>query len=165
MTKNHMARGKILVRIRSTLFLLPAWFSPHKALRVFFHRLRGVNVGRNVEIGYFCVIDNVHPDLVTIEDKVVIATGTVIISHDNSYYYTHGGAVKHAPVIIKKNSFIGAGSVINPGVTIGEYAIVGCNSVVIKNVPAYAVVGGVPVRILKENGKDNNESDQENENT
>ncbi len=153
---DHMARGKIFLRIRSALFLLPAWFAPHKTLRVFFHRLRGVKIGKRVEIGYFVVIDNVHPNLVTLEEGVAIATGTLILAHDNAYYYTHGGRVKYAPVVIGKKAFIGGGAVINPGVTVGERAIVGCNSVVLKDVPANSVVGGVPAQILKENGNHEN---------
>jgi len=156
MNSDCKARGRICRRLLSAIFLFPAWFAPHKVLRAFFHRLRGVKIGKHVEIGYFCIIDNVHPDLVTIEDGAVVATGAVLLAHDNSYYYTHGTHVKHSPVIIGKKAFIGAGAVINPGVTVGVRAIVGCNSVVIRDVPAGSVVGGVPARILKENGNNEN---------
>ncbi|MHC4436728.1 MAG: acyltransferase [Planctomycetota bacterium] len=156
MNTHNKARGRIGRRILSALFQVPSWFAPHTALRVFFHRLRGVHVGKNVEIGYFCVIDNVHPDLVTIEDEAVIAVGALLLAHDNSYYYAQGTHVKHAPVVIKKRAFIGAHSVITPGVTVGEHAIVGCNSVVVKDVPAHSVVGGVPARILRENVNNEN---------
>ena len=146
----YQARGSFFRRIWSTLFLLPAWFSPHKSLRVFFHRLRGVRVGSGVEIGYFCIIGNVHPQLVTIEDGAVVTAGAVLLEHDNSYYYTRGGEVKVGPVVIRCRSFVGVNSVILPGVTVGEKAIVGANSLVLDDVPAGAVVGGVPARVLKE---------------
>jgi acetyltransferase-like isoleucine patch superfamily enzyme len=156
MNANSKARGRIGRRVLSGLFLLPSWFAPHTILRVFFHRLRGVKIGKKVEIGYFCIIDNVHPDLITIEDGAVIATGAVILAHDNSYFYAHGTHVKHAPVVIKKKAFIGTHAVITPGVTVGERAIVGCVSVVLKDVLADSVVGGVPAKILKENGNNEN---------
>lgn len=53
------------------------------------------------------------------------------------------------PVIIKDNVWIGEGVAILPNVTIGENAIIGANSVVNKDVPANAVVGGIPARVIK----------------
>jgi len=146
----YLSKGRFIRRLRSTLFLLPAWFAPHKALRVFFHRLRGVKVGRNVEIGYFCLLDNVHPYLITIEDAAVITSGATILVHDNAYYYTGHGEVKSGGVRIKKRAFIGINSVILPGVTVGENAIVGALSVVVRDVPPNCVVAGSPSRIIRE---------------
>jgi acetyltransferase-like isoleucine patch superfamily enzyme len=54
-----------------------------------------------------------------------------------------------SPVIIEDGAWIGFGSVILPGVTIGKYAVVGCKSVVDTNVPDYAVVAGNPAKIIK----------------
>jgi hypothetical protein len=53
------------------------------------------------------------------------------------------------PVLIGSGAFLGVGSVILPGVTIGERAYVGANAVVTNDVPPNAVVGGVPARIIK----------------
>ena len=53
------------------------------------------------------------------------------------------------PVLIKEGAFIGINSVIMPGVTIGKHAVIGANSVVTKDVPPFAVVGGVPAKIIK----------------
>jgi acetyltransferase-like isoleucine patch superfamily enzyme len=145
------ARGRLWKRIRSVIFLLPAWFSPHAKLRAFFHRLRGVRLGKNVEVGYFCIIGNVHPHLITIEDGAVITTGVVILEHDNAYYYTRGGQVKYGPVVIKERAFIGLHSVIMPNVTVGQRSIVGANSLVLGDVPADTVVGGLPARYIKDN--------------
>jgi acetyltransferase-like isoleucine patch superfamily enzyme len=151
---DYMARGKVCKRILSVIFLLPAWFSPHTKLRVIFHRLRGVKIGKNVEIGYFCIIGNVHPYLITIEDEAVVTAGAVLLEHDNAFYYAHGGEVKFGPVVIKKRSFVGIHSVIMPNVTIGERAIIAANSVVSINVPPNTIVGGNPAKVIK-NGPDN----------
>ena len=57
--------------------------------------------------------------------------------------YTYG------KVTVKKNAWLGLNVTICPGVTIGEYAVVGAGAVVTKDVPAYAVVGGVPAKVIK----------------
>lgn len=144
------ARGSFWTRLRSTLFLFPAWFSPHKVLRVFFHRLRGVEIGKNVEIGYYCNIGNVHPTNIHIADNVVITANNVLLEHDNSYYYTHGQDVRFGNVFVEEGAFIGIGSIILPGVTIGSHAIVGAMSLVKNDVPPYSVVAGQPARIIKQ---------------
>jgi acetyltransferase-like isoleucine patch superfamily enzyme len=56
---------------------------------------------------------------------------------------------KKGKIVIEKDAWIGTGAVILPNITIGEFAIVGANSVVTKDVPPYTVVGGVPAKKLK----------------
>ena len=48
-TNHALAKGRLIQRAMSILFMLPAWFAPHTRLRVFFHRLRGAKIGNNVE--------------------------------------------------------------------------------------------------------------------
>src|SRR5207237_7105211 len=64
----HKSSRPLQVRVRSALFLLPAWFSPSSALRSAFHRLRGARIAKSAEIGYFVIIDNLYPEKVQIED-------------------------------------------------------------------------------------------------
>lgn len=52
-------------------------------------------------------------------------------------------------VIIKNDVWIGANSVIMPGITIGNGAIIGAGAVVTKDVPDYAIVVGIPAKIVK----------------
>ncbi len=78
----------------------------------------------------------------------MIAPGVKIatINHDlneRHKIYTYG------KVTIKKNAWIGMNVTICPGVTIGEYAVVGAGAVVTKDVPDYAVVAGVPAKVIK----------------
>lgn len=149
--QNHLkAKGYFWNRMRSTVFLLPAWFAPHKSLRVFFHRLRGVHIGRHVEIGYYCIIGNVHPSRVHIGNSAVITANSVILEHDNSYYYTCGRDVKFGDVYIGDRAFVGIGAIVMPGVSIGTCAIVGALSVVKCDVPAYSVVAGQPAKVIKQ---------------
>ena len=57
-------------------------------------------------------------------------------------------------IIIKKGAWIGAGASILPGITVGKYAIVGAGAIVTKDVPDYAVVVGVPAKVVKTLDKD-----------
>ena len=70
--------------------------------------------------------------------------------HKNSFpHYSPGHPKTNGDVIIGNDVWIGAGSVILPGVNIGEGAVVASNAVVNKDVPPNAIVGGVPAKILK----------------
>ena len=144
------AKGSLLRRLRAIVFLIPAWFAPHSKLRVLFHRLRGVRIGKDVEIGYFCILDNVHPYLVTIEDKAVVTARTTILAHDNAHFYTYGEPVRIGETRVCSNAFIGVGAVILPAITIGKSSIVGANSVVTKDVPAGSIVAGIPAKVIRE---------------
>jgi acetyltransferase-like isoleucine patch superfamily enzyme len=128
---------------------IPAWFMPWKRLRTFFHRLKGVHIGRKVEIGYMVLIDNRRPELVTIEDHVTITTMCVVIAHDLSRHFNEGKEII-GEVRIKRGAFIGMNSTIMPGVTIGEGAVVAAGSVVTHDVEPYTIVGGVPARKIRD---------------
>lgn len=97
-------------------------------------------LGENVQIGSFTVIDAIKE--VKIEDNVKIGFGCVIISFSSI-------DKKEGKVILKKNCKIGSNTVIMPGVTIGENAIVGANSFVSKNIPPNEVWVGSPAKFLK----------------
>lgn len=142
----HKARGSFWRRALGVLFLLPAWFAPHTKLRIFFHRLRGVKIGKGCEVGYFVIMGNVHPEMIVIEDGATVTARCTLLEHDNAYYYTGRGSVSSKPVIVKKNAFIGIGCVVFPGVTIGERVIVGAMSLVKNDIPADAVVFGCLAR-------------------
>ena len=110
--QEFLARGRLSRRVFSTLFLLPAWFSPHYTLRNFFHRLRGVRVGKGAEIGYFCILGNVHPGMISIGEGAVIAAGAALLEHDNSLYFTRGGEVRFGRVTVERKAFVGVHSVV-----------------------------------------------------
>lgn len=56
----------------------------------------------------------------------------------------------YAPVTLKKGCQLGMGTIVMPGVTVGEGAIVGARSVVTKDVPAWTIAAGSPAKVIKE---------------
>lgn len=78
---------------------------------------------------------------------------TIVVSN---HQHKRGEYIKNQPwtthnnfVVIEDDVWIGANSVVLPGVTIGKGAIVGAGSVVTKDVPPYAIVVGNPARVIK----------------
>jgi acetyltransferase-like isoleucine patch superfamily enzyme len=136
-------------RFWRNLIQLPAWFMPWKRFRTFFHRLKGVHIGKKVEIGYMVLIDNRRPELVTIEDNVTLTTMCVVIAHDLSRHFNEGKEII-GEVRIRKGAFIGMNTTIMPGVTIGEGAVVAAGSLVIHDVEPYTVVAGVPAKKIRD---------------
>lgn len=87
---------------------------------------------------------------VFIGDRVMIASHTAITSltHDYNCVNMHKTLIKRQ-VIINDDVWIGAHSIIMPGVTIGEGSVVGAGSVVTRDVAPYSIVIGVPAREVK----------------
>jgi len=90
---------------------------------------------------------------VTIGDRTLVGYGTQILSRNHRIpplpepIFTSGH--KSGPVVIGADVWIGAGCIILPGARIGDNAVVAAGSVVTKDVPAGAIVGGVPATIIK----------------
>jgi acetyltransferase-like isoleucine patch superfamily enzyme len=57
--------------------------------------------------------------------------------------------LKYAPIVIKDGAHIGIGSIIMPGVTIGKGSVIGAGSVVTRDVPDYSLALGVPAKVVK----------------
>jgi len=114
----------------------------------FIEPLSGLRVGDRVAINAFVHIWANQP--VTIGDDTMIASHVQITTSTHSYavrpYRDHR---QDAPITIGSNVWIGTGAIVLPGVSIGDHAVVGAGSVVTRDVPAGAVVVGVPARIIK----------------
>jgi acetyltransferase-like isoleucine patch superfamily enzyme len=89
---------------------------------------------------------------ITVEDDVMMAANVQLLSNNHDEYDRQVLTCK--PIHIKKEAWIGAGASILPGVTIGEYAIVGAGAIVTKDVGDYEVAVGVPAKIVKTLDKD-----------
>ncbi len=127
---------------------------PLNAVRVHALRAAGCAVGESVYIGEeFHVTDELdrNPCPLHIGDRVAIAQRVIVIlaSHPNKSRLRECVGTVLGSVTICDDAWIGAGVIILPNVTVGEGAIVAAGSVVTKDIPARAVVGGNPARVLK----------------
>lgn len=113
-------------------------------------------IGNNVSLGECSHVTCARN--VIIGDGVV--TGRFVLITDNGHGQSSAEELNvsplsretysKGPVIIGKDVWIGDKVCILPGVTIGDGAIIGANTVVTKDVPAYSLVGGNPARVIKQ---------------
>jgi galactoside O-acetyltransferase len=137
---------------RRILKFLAMWMPPYK-LRAIMLRWCGYHIGKDVVIRLGLIIIDEPSDrgMVTIGDRVGIAPRVTLVvsSWPTMSRIRPYAPTRHGPVAIENDAWIGTGVVILPGVTIGEGAIVGANSVVLKDVKPYTIVGGVPARFIR----------------
>ena len=120
------------------------------------HRMRGVKIGKHTHISRGVLLDDHNPELIEIGDGVYITNGVKIICHKSDMsYYDPPMDGKQWPfieqkVVLKDGCHIGIGTIIMPGVTIGEGAIVGAGSLVTHDIPPYCVAVGSPAKVVKQ---------------
>jgi acetyltransferase-like isoleucine patch superfamily enzyme len=134
-------------------------------------RLRGAKIGRRVKLWSGVWVDDfsgleIGDDVTIGKDVFFICGGSVSIG--NRTMVAHGSKIISsghiippeqgqmrfsgpdiAPIVIGGDAWIGAAAVVLPGVTLGEGAVVAAGAVVTKDVSAYAIVGGIPARLIK----------------
>ena len=112
--------------------------------------------GENIEIGDYSQLGincKVEEDFV-LGRHVLMGPDVIICSSSHEYkdpdipVMLQGAKAKRA-VVIGDDVWIGTRAIIMPGVNVGNHVIIGANSVVTKDIPDYAVVGGSPARIIK----------------
>ena len=106
---------------------------------------RGMKVGEAFNRQQGCFLDPTHCFLITIGDDVTMSIRVTVMAHDASTK-KNLGYTKIGQVHIGNHVFIGANTTILPGVTIGDYAVIGAGSIVTHDVPARTVVAGVPAK-------------------
>lgn len=109
---------------------------------------KNLHIGKNVFINCCCHFQDQGG--ITIGDGSLIGSHVVLATINHEQNPGKRGDNLPAPIHIGKNVWIGSRSVILPGVTIGDGAIVAAGTVVTKDVPANKVVGGVPAKVIKE---------------
>jgi UDP-2-acetamido-3-amino-2,3-dideoxy-glucuronate N-acetyltransferase len=108
---------------------------------------QNVYVGNRVRIGNNVKIQNnvsVY-DNVTLEDDVFCGPSMVFTNVINPRSYVNRKQ-EYLDTVVRKGATIGANATIVCGVTIGEYAFIGAGAVITKDVPAFALMAGVPAK-------------------
>jgi acetyltransferase-like isoleucine patch superfamily enzyme len=134
---------EMIFYLRATLLTL-VLLLPFNNLSIALLKKMGATIGKNVYITAGAWIDSMFPDLLTIEDNVLIGGGAKICFHEFRIDEFIAGRV-----IIRKGAIIGGHSMIGPGVEIGEYATVAGGAAVGKDVPPNSIAGGNPARIIR----------------
>lgn len=108
---------------------------------------KNITVGENVFINACCHFQD-HGG-VTIGDGCQIGHNVVFATLNHGIQPEERGITYPAPIVLGKNVWVGSNSTILQNVTIGDNAIVAAGSVVTKDVPANAIVGGIPAKVIK----------------
>lgn len=108
-----------------------------------FNRFWGMDIHPTAKISLKANLDKTYPPGIHIGAYSAVTFGAVILTHD---------MVRHmrADTVIGRNCFIGAHSIIMPGVTVGDGSIVAAGSVVVNDVPPATIVAGNPAKVLRE---------------
>jgi len=121
--------------------LSTTFWSPHK----------DIILGSNIGIGYHCVFQSD----IEIGDKVMIASHVGFINSDDHRFDIMGktmwdsGRGDKYKIVVEDDVWIGHGAIILSPAHIGRGSIVAAGSVVTKDVPCYAIVAGIPAKILR----------------
>jgi len=128
-------------RIREALRDVVVAIRRHYLIRVW-----QMDIGEGTVISLSAKLDKTNPQGIHIGKYTVVTFGAAILTHD--YVNNRDGDVR-----IGDNCFVGAHSIILPGVTIGDSCIVAAASVVARDVPAGSLVTGNPARVVEANVK------------
>jgi len=113
-------------------------------INLLYRKLFGMKIHPTARISLKAKLDKRNPAGIHIGEYSYVAFGAVLLAHDMA-------SNKRSSVIIGKKCFIGANSIILPGVTVNDNSVVAAGSVVSKDVPPNAIVAGNPAVIIKEN--------------
>lgn len=149
--KVHKIFNKLLRSLSKSAFI-------SSNLRIALLKKVGVKIGQSVVIneGFTLVCDIGYESDLIIEDRVAFGPNVIIIltSHPNNSFLRefkrkYPFMEVFGKIYIMHDSWIGAGAIIMPNVTLHQYSIVGAGAVVTKDVPPFCVVGGVPARLIR----------------
>ena len=131
--------------IRNFIAIQIARYSPSLPLKNWiYRRVLGMKVGEQAAFALMVMVDVFFPERITVGRNSIIGYNTTILTHEYLIEEYRLGDVR-----IGDHVMIGANSTILPGVTIGDRAVVAAGTLVHKDVPAGAFVGGNPMRLIE----------------
>ncbi|MBI2443231.1 MAG: acyltransferase [Candidatus Levybacteria bacterium] len=144
---------------------------PSHHFRRFFYRLAGIKIGsgstihtgmrlydpKNIAIGNDSIVGEGAVldgrDSLAIGDHVAVASDVMMYNAEHNIHHEHFASdegITRGPIIIDDYVFIGPRVIILPGVRIGKGAVVAAGAVVTKDIVPFAIVGGVPAKVIGE---------------
>ena len=108
---------------------------------------KNITIGSNVFINAGCKFQDQGG--IFIDEGALIGHGVVLATLNHDMDPEKRQMLHPAPIHIGKGVWIGANATVCSGVTIGDHAVVAAGAVVVKDVPADTVVGGVPAKVIK----------------
>lgn len=112
--------------------------------RAYYRRVWGMDIAKTVRFSMSVKFDRTNPRGVHVGEYTYISFDVAILSHD----FTRG---IYLDTYIGENCFIGARSIIMPGIRIGDGVIVGAGSVVTRDLPDRCIVAGNPAKVIRDN--------------
>jgi maltose O-acetyltransferase len=109
-----------------------------------------VAIGRRTFVNHRCYFDGNAPIRIGADCAVGPRVCFLTSGHELGPSSRRPGPTISAPITVEDGCWIGAGSILLPGVTVGRGAVVAAGSVVTRDVPPDSLVGGVPARVLKD---------------
>lgn len=114
-----------------------------------------ISIGNDVYIGPHAIFSSIKG--ITIGNKVTFGPNVTIMAGNHNFrdvgVYIHGNHNKRPdddmPVMIMDDVWVGCNAVILKGVTVNKGAIIAAGAIVTKDIPAYAIVGGNPAKVIK----------------
>ena len=129
---------------------------PDNKTRKIFFKKTNISIGNDTVINQNFIVSDNYEHLLVIGQRVAISPNVTIIcasapnnSEIQNIDYVKNNLIVDQKVIIEDDVWIGANSVILPGVTIGKGSIIGAGSVVSKNTEPFTTNGGVPSKLIK----------------
>lgn len=127
---------------------------PWNGMRIRMERWRGVKIGKHVHWGSDITVDAPYPYFLVVEDGAALAGNNQVLTHIKpSKYFSNCFSSHVAPVIVRKNAWVGVGVTLMPGVEIGEGSMISAGSIVNTDIPPMVLAGGNPAKVIMDLSK------------
>lgn len=130
--------------MKNFIVIQAARYTPFLTIKnMLYRKLLGMKVGKQTSFALMVMPDIMFPEKISVGNNSIIGYNTTILAHEYLIKEYRIGEV-----IIGDEVMIGANTTILPGISIGNHAIVSAGTLVHKDVPAGAFVGGNPMQLI-----------------